>query len=147
MHLSHFQTHTKCRLGYWLRQARSVWYQHQGIYLLMFVRLDTAGQVGVNITGGPLQYQYRAEQVFLHWGRPGGDTGGSEHSINHQTWAGELQLYGYNTQLYSNLSQVIMLIPFFYFHLTSDPSNSKRHLSDNASLCILTYEIIIQSGL
>ena len=113
----------------------------------MFVRLDTAGQVGVNITGGPLQYQYRAEQVFLHWGRPGGDTGGSEHSINHQTWAGELQLYGYNTQLYSNLSQVIMLIPFFYFHLTSDPSNSKRHLSDNASLCILTYEIIIQSGL
>ena len=70
----------------------------------MLFRLD-GGQVGVNITGGPLQYQYQAEQLFLHWGRQGGSEGGSEHSINHQTWPAELQLYGYNSQLYSNLSE------------------------------------------
>ena len=64
----------------------------------------------MNITGGPLQYQHRAEALFLHWGRGQGGSGGSEHSINHMSWAGEIQIYGYNTQLYSNLSQVRALI-------------------------------------
>ena len=72
--------------------------------MLVLFRLD-AGQVGVNMTGGPLQYQYQAEQLFLHWGRGEGAPGGSEHSVNQQSWPGELQLYGYNSQLYSNLSQ------------------------------------------
>ena len=31
--------------------------------------------------------------------------GGSEHSVNHQTWPAEIQLYGYNSQLYNNLSE------------------------------------------
>ena len=74
--------------------------------VLFAVRLDSAGQPGVNMTGGPLQYQHRAEALFLHWGRGPGNTGGSEHSVSHATWAGEIQIYGYNTQLYSNLSQV-----------------------------------------
>merc|ERR1712227_26377 len=48
---------------------------------LVFI-LDN-GQVGVNMTGGPLQYQYQAEQLFLHWGREGSSSvGGSEHSVN-----------------------------------------------------------------
>ena len=75
-------------------------------YLFLFVRLDSTGGGGVNITGGPLQYQHRAEALFLHWGRGQGGSG-SEHSINHMSWAGEIQIYGYNTQLYSNLSQVM----------------------------------------
>jgi len=71
---------------------------------LVFI-LDN-GQVGVNMTGGPLQYQYQAEQLFLHWGREGSSSvGGSEHSVNHQSWPGEIQIYGYNSQLYSNLTQ------------------------------------------
>ena len=74
--------------------------------LCLFIRLDSTGGGGVNITGGPLQYQHRAEALFLHWGRGQGGSGGSEHSINHMSWAGEIQIYGYNTQLYSNLSQV-----------------------------------------
>ena len=57
------------------------------------------------MTGGPLQYQYQAEQLVLHWGRGEGVTGGSEHSVNQQSWPAELQLYGYNSQLYNNLSQ------------------------------------------
>ena len=57
------------------------------------------------MTGGPLQYQYQAEQLVLHWGRGEGGPGGSEHSINQQSWPAELQLYGYNSQLYNNLSQ------------------------------------------
>ena len=57
------------------------------------------------MTGGPLQYQYQAEQLVLHWGRGEGGLGGSEHSINQQSWPAELQLYGYNSQLYNNLSE------------------------------------------
>ena len=57
------------------------------------------------MTGGPLQYQYQAEQLVLHWGRGEGVTGGSEHSVNQQSWPAELQLYGYNSQLYNNLTQ------------------------------------------
>ena len=57
------------------------------------------------MTGGPLQYQYQAEQLVLHWGRGEGGPGGSEHSINQQSWPAELQLYGYNSQLYNNLSE------------------------------------------
>ena len=75
-------------------------------YHFLFVRLDSTGGGEVNITGGPLQYQHRAEALFLHWGRGQGGSG-SEHSINHMSWAGEIQIYGYNTQLYSNLSQVM----------------------------------------
>ena len=71
---------------------------------MLLFRLDP-GQVGVNMTGGPLQYQYQAEQLFLHWGRGEGAPGGSEHSVSEARWPGELQLYGYNSQLYSNLSQ------------------------------------------
>ena len=63
-----------CTLHYYLTTFR-VKGQFLGIYFLefkktLFPRLDN-GQVGVNMTGGPLQYQYQAEQLFLHWGREG----------------------------------------------------------------------------
>ena len=97
-----FETHVLLHTQNRLRPLSSLSPSH----LIIIVRLDSAGQAGVNITGGPLQYQHRAEALFLHWGRGPGHTGGSEHSVSHMTWAGEIQIYGYNTQLYSNLSQV-----------------------------------------
>jgi len=61
------------------------------------------GQVPVNITGGPLAYKYQFQQMFFHWGSNGGP--GSEHTVNHHSFPAELQLYGFNSQLYSNLSE------------------------------------------
>ena len=77
-------------------------YSFKNIYFIIDSRLED-GQIGVNITGGPLQYQYQAEQLFVHWGRNG--LTGSEHSVNHQSWPAEIQLYGYNSQLYNNLTE------------------------------------------
>jgi len=60
------------------------------------------GQIGINITGGPLAYQYQFQEMHFHWGEK--DRKGSEHSINSQHFPAEIQIYGYNSQLYSNLS-------------------------------------------
>ena len=57
----------------------------------------------MNITGGPLAYKYQFEQMFLHWGGGTGG-GGSEHSVSQRSFPAELQLYGYNSQLYPNLT-------------------------------------------
>ena len=55
----------------------------------------------INITGGPLQYTYRFTEIFLHWGSR--DKAGSEHSINHHSFPAELQIFGYNSDLYPNI--------------------------------------------
>lgn len=57
----------------------------------------------VTVSGGPLSYAYTLSNVTLHFGRENGR--GSEHSINGQTFAGELQLYAFNGQLYANWSE------------------------------------------
>ena len=43
--------------------------------------------------------------MFFHWGEESGDTGGSEHTISHQSFPIEIQLYGFNSQIYSNLTE------------------------------------------
>ena len=44
--------------------------------------------------------------IITKWNLAGSSSvGGSEHSVNHQSWPGEIQIYGYNSQLYSNLTQ------------------------------------------
>ena len=73
----------------------------------------------VNITGGPLQYTYRfiAElhsqkersnkfplrftEIIIHWGKEGQP--GSEHSINHHSFPAEVQVFGYNSDLYPDM--------------------------------------------
>jgi len=60
------------------------------------------GQEPVNLTGGPLAYKYQFQEMFFHWGQKGGD--GSEHTVAHHAFPAELQLYGFNSQLYTNLS-------------------------------------------
>jgi len=54
----------------------------------------------VNISGGSLSYNYQVTTVVLHWGE--GEQGGSEHSIGGHHAALEVQLLGYNGQLYSH---------------------------------------------
>jgi len=54
----------------------------------------------VNISGGPLSYNYPIYDISLHFGLR--DEIGSEHSIDGSQYAGELQFLGYNADLYDN---------------------------------------------
>ncbi|CAL4154358.1 unnamed protein product, partial [Meganyctiphanes norvegica] len=57
----------------------------------------------VNISGGPLSYRYKVHQVQLHFGSQ--DHMGSEHSVNGTQFPAEVQIYGYNSQLFNNFSE------------------------------------------
>lgn len=54
--------------------------------------IDEPGPNFVNITGGPLSYQYRASEILFHFGSV--DKHGSEHSINGITFPAEVRTYG-----------------------------------------------------
>ena len=43
--------------------------------------------------------------MFFHWGD---SEGGSEHQINNHSFPGEIQLYGFNAHLFSNLSEAVL---------------------------------------
>ena len=57
----------------------------------------------VQLTGGPLLYTYTFSQIILHWASRGTQDG-SEHSVNHHSFPAELQIYGYNSDLYPNMT-------------------------------------------
>ncbi|XP_045102307.1 carbonic anhydrase-related protein 10-like [Portunus trituberculatus] len=59
----------------------------------------------LNITGGPLSYRYRVGQVQLHFGSK--DHMGSEHTVNGTSFPAEIQIYGYNSQLFNNFSEAV----------------------------------------
>jgi len=49
---------------------------------------SSASAVYINISGGPLAYQYRVHELSIHFGRD--DTRGSEHSIKNQHFPAEV---------------------------------------------------------
>ncbi|XP_078507048.1 carbonic anhydrase-related protein 11 [Lissotriton helveticus] len=57
----------------------------------------------VNVSGGPLLYNHRLEEVRLHFGSEDGI--GSEHLVNKKPSAAEVQLIHFNEELYSNISE------------------------------------------
>ncbi|CAL1277081.1 unnamed protein product, partial [Larinioides sclopetarius] len=63
--------------------------------------------VPINISGGPLSYKYRFHELHLHYGRT--DDRGSEHTVSGTSFPGELQIYGYNSDLFSNFSEALAL--------------------------------------
>ena len=85
----------------------------------LLVTVSDSDTAPVNITGGPLQYTYRfiAElysqkersnsfplrftEIIIHWGKEGQP--GSEHSINHHSFPAEVQVFGYNSDLYPDM--------------------------------------------
>jgi len=69
----------------------------------LLVTVSDVDDPPVNITNGPLQYTYRFSEIILHWGKER-NRPGSEHSINHHSFPAELQIYGFNSDLYSNMS-------------------------------------------
>ncbi|XP_066982732.1 carbonic anhydrase-related protein 10-like [Macrobrachium rosenbergii] len=64
-----------------------------------------SGKVPLNVTGGPLSYRYQLTEAHLHYGAV--DLMGSEHTINGRAFPAEIQLFGFNSQLYANFSQAI----------------------------------------
>nr|XP_018911966.1 PREDICTED: carbonic anhydrase-related protein 10 [Bemisia tabaci] len=66
-------------------------------------RVDKDTKHHVNITGGPLAYRYQFEEFYIHYGT--GNNHGSEHMIQGYSFPGEIQLYGYNAELYHNMSE------------------------------------------
>ncbi|XP_075587705.1 carbonic anhydrase-related protein 10 [Dermatophagoides farinae] len=64
---------------------------------------SSGGDKHVTISNGPFSYQYTVSNITLHFGRE--NDRGSEHTIDGKRFPGELQLYAYNSQLYSNWSE------------------------------------------
>ncbi|XP_074600135.1 carbonic anhydrase-related protein 10-like isoform X2 [Brevipalpus obovatus] len=68
------------------------------------VRLEVSRkQVPINISGGPLSYSYTFSSMYIHFGRS--DEYGSEHFIDNVSFPAELQMIGYNSDLYHNISE------------------------------------------
>ena len=55
----------------------------------MIFRVDPEDKHHVNITGGPLVYKYRFQELYIHFGRD--DSLGSEHQINGNTFPAEVK--------------------------------------------------------
>ncbi|XP_070191612.1 carbonic anhydrase-related protein 10-like [Littorina saxatilis] len=69
------------------------------------IRVSKNCSITANFSDGPLMYTYRVVQVKLHFGKT--DTEGSEHSVDGNAFAAELQFLAYNTELYKNLSDAM----------------------------------------
>ncbi|XP_008313110.1 carbonic anhydrase-related protein 10a isoform X1 [Cynoglossus semilaevis] len=80
----------------------------------------------VNISGGPMTYSHRLEEIRLHFGSEDGQ--GSEHLLNGQAFSGEVQLIHYNHELYSNYTEAARspngLVIISIFMKISETSNS-----------------------
>ncbi|XP_063593354.1 carbonic anhydrase-related protein 10-like [Penaeus indicus] len=66
-------------------------------------RVLTSSALPLNLSGGPLSYTYSISHLRMHFGER--DLQGSEHTIANYAFPAELQIYGYNAQLYRNFSQ------------------------------------------
>uniref|UniRef100_A0A671NM75 Carbonic anhydrase-related protein 10-like n=2 Tax=Sinocyclocheilus anshuiensis TaxID=1608454 RepID=A0A671NM75_9TELE len=80
----------------------------------------------VNISGGPMTYSHRLEEIRLHFGNEDGQ--GSEHLLNGQAFSGEVQLIHYNHELYTNYTEAAKspngLVVVSIFMKISETSNS-----------------------
>ena len=86
----------------------------------------------VNVTGGSLSYSYQLTSLVLHWGE--GHAGGSEHSVDGQHAALEVQLLGYNGQLYSHHSLATRSEGLLAVFIMLPPMLSAGHLMESSAL-------------
>ncbi|CAG0881439.1 unnamed protein product [Darwinula stevensoni] len=59
----------------------------------------------VNISSGPLAYTYRFHELHIHYGTSDGV--GSEHTISGYAFPAEIQIFGFNANLYQNFSEAL----------------------------------------
>ncbi|XP_053400114.1 carbonic anhydrase-related protein 10-like isoform X2 [Mercenaria mercenaria] len=69
---------------------------------LTFEANETSIYAPVNLTLGPLSYKYTVSQIKIHFGS--WDGVGSEHSVNGESFDGEVHIIAYNADVYNNLS-------------------------------------------
>lgn len=67
--------------------------------------IDDANRNAVNISGGPLSYKYQFQELHIRYGVF--DKSGSEHKVNDYSFPAELQIYGFNSQLYRNFEDAM----------------------------------------
>ncbi|XP_057321248.1 carbonic anhydrase-related protein 10 isoform X1 [Microplitis mediator] len=77
-------------------------YLHNTGQFLVF-KADKDAKTRVNITGGPLAYHYQFEEIYIHYGMT--NEHGSEHQVNNYAFPAEIQVYGFNAELYHNMSE------------------------------------------
>lgn len=104
----------------------------RGISFLVDLSGSTSGNKIVTIADGPFSYQYTLSNISLHFGRE--NDRGSEHSIDGIRFPGEIQLYGYNSQLYSNWSEAKRepngLVAISIFIMVARQTNSDGSMSN-----------------
>lgn len=66
-------------------------------------RVDKDTKQHINITDGPLAYRYQFEEIYIHYGSD--NHKGSEHHIQGYSFPVEIQFYGFNKDLYHNMSE------------------------------------------
>ncbi|XP_053201309.1 carbonic anhydrase-related protein 10-like [Panonychus citri] len=69
----------------------------------IFNEVDQLRGTPINISSGPLSYSYSFDSLYIHFGRT--DSVGSEHRIDGIPFPAELQIIGYNSDLYRNSSE------------------------------------------
>jgi len=69
----------------------------------LVLTVDRLTRQHVNISEGPLSYKYQFREIHLHYGKT--DSEGSEHRINNYAFPAEIQLIGFNSHLYSNMTE------------------------------------------
>ncbi|CAG5126723.1 unnamed protein product, partial [Candidula unifasciata] len=69
----------------------------------IMLSLDDVMSNGANFSDGPFMYTYRLAQVKVHIGKTNGR--GSEHRIDEKSFAAEIQLICYNSDLFKSLQE------------------------------------------
>ncbi|KAL3879482.1 hypothetical protein ACJMK2_031778, partial [Sinanodonta woodiana] len=78
-------------------------------------------------SGGPLSYKYRVQRIKLHFGVA--DDIGSEHTVAGKTFPIEIQIIGYNSDLYKNYTEALFsthgLAAFSILGMLDDKGNEE----------------------
>ncbi|XP_013790300.2 putative carbonic anhydrase-like protein 2, partial [Limulus polyphemus] len=72
---------------------------------IVFKTNSSGKATAVHINNGPLSYKYRVNEVHLHFGSS--EKAGSEHTVAGQTFPAEVQILGFNSDLYENISEAV----------------------------------------
>ncbi|KAK3923257.1 Carbonic anhydrase-related protein 10 [Frankliniella fusca] len=64
--------------------------------------LDNSTRRALNVSGGPLAYKYQLHELHVRYGLV--DALGSEHLVSGRAFPAEIQIFGFNSELYVNFS-------------------------------------------
>ncbi|XP_038836226.1 carbonic anhydrase-related protein 10-like [Salvelinus namaycush] len=97
----------------------------------------------VNISGGPLGYSHRLEEIRLHFGSEDGQ--GSEHLLNGQSFPAEVQLIHYNQELYANYSEAAkspngVAIVSIFIKISESPNVFLNRMLNRDTITRITYK-------